>query len=141
MAKTSPLLDYLVDHLAPLGDARGRPMFGGFGIYLDGVIIGIIAFDTFFLKADDTNRPAFKAAGAQPFTYQRGGEPAVSTGYWECPADVLEEPDQLRSWALASLAASRRRAKKRPAKAVANKAAPKAARRKPSPKKARKKKR
>ena len=140
MAKSSPLLDYLVDHLAPLGDARGRAMFGGFGVYLDGVIIGIIAFDTFFLKADDTNRPAFKAAGAQPFTYQRGGEPAVSTGYWECPADVLEEPDQLRSWALASLAASRRRTKK-PAKAVANKAAPKAARRKPSLKKARKKKR
>src|SRR5262245_48590650 len=139
MAKTSPLLDYLVDHLAPLGDARGRPMFGGFGVYLDGVIIGIIAFDTFFLKADETNRPAFKAAGAQPFTYQRGGEPAVSTGYWECPADVLEEPEQLRSWALTSFAVSRRRAKK-PTKAAANKAT-KATRRKPSPKKVRKKKR
>jgi len=139
MAKSSPLLDYLVDQLAPLGDARGRPMFGGFGVYLDGFIIGIIAFDTFFLKADETNRPAFEAAGAQPFAYQRGGEPAVSTTYWECPADVLEEPERLRSWAATSLAVSRRA--KKPTKASANKAAPKAARRKSPPKKPRKKKR
>ena len=139
MAKSSPLLDYLVDQLAPLGDARGRPMFGGFGVYLDGFIIGIIAFDTFFLKADETNRPAFEAAGAQPFAYQRGGEPAVSTTYWECPADVLEEPERLRSWVATSLAVSRRA--KKPAKASANKAAPKAARRKSPPKKPRKKKR
>jgi DNA transformation protein len=138
MAKSSPLLDYLVDHLASLGDARGRAMFGGFGVYLDGFIIGIIAFDTFFLKTDETNRPAFEAAGAQPFAYQRGGEPAVSTTYWECPADVLEEPDQLRSWVVKSLSVSRRA--KKPAKA-ANKAAPKASRRKPPPKKARKTKR
>src|SRR5262245_20497749 len=108
MAKSSPLLDYLVDHLAPLGEARGRAMFGGFGVYLDGLIIGIIAFDTFFLKTDETNRPAFEAAGAQPFAYQRGGEPAVSTTYWECPADVLEEPDRLREWTAKSLAVSRR---------------------------------
>ena len=101
MAKSSPLLDYLVDQLAPLGEARGRAMFGGFGVYLDGLIIGIIAFDTFFLKTDETNRPSLKAAGAQPFAYQRGGESAVSTTYWECPADVLEEPDRLREWPLA----------------------------------------
>jgi DNA transformation protein and related proteins len=138
MAKSSPLLDYLVDHLAPLGDARGRAMFGGFGVYLDGFIIGIIAFDTFFLKTDETNRPAFEAAGAQPFAYQRGGEPAVSTTYWECPADVLEEPERLRSWATTSLAVSRRA--KKPAKRSAKKPTPKAART-PSPKTSRKKKR
>jgi DNA transformation protein len=139
MDKSSPLLDYLVDHLAPLGDARGRAMFGGFGVYLDGFIIGIIAFDTFFLKADDTNRPAFEAAGARPFAYQRGGEPAVSTTYWECPADVLEEPDRLRSWAATSLAVSRRA--KKPAKAPTKKSVASAKRRKPPPRTKRKKER
>jgi len=137
MAKSSPLLDYLVDHLALLGDARGRAMFGGFGVYLDGFIIGIIAFDTFYLKADDTNRPAFEAAGSQPFTYQQGRHTATITAYWECPADVLEEPEQLRSWAAASLSVSRRA--KPPAKKRAKKAAdPKPSRRKPAPKTKRK---
>ena len=46
MAARSELLDHLTDQLAPLGDARGRPMFGGYGVYLDGLIIGIIAFDS-----------------------------------------------------------------------------------------------
>jgi DNA transformation protein and related proteins len=138
MAKSSPLLDYLVDQLAPLGDARGRSMFGGFGVYLDGVIIGIIAFDTFYLKVDDTNRPAFEAAGSQPFIYHQGKVDATMSSYWECPADVLEEPDQLRSWAVTSLAVSRRTKTqaKRPAKKTATKPA-----RKPSPKQPRKKKR
>jgi DNA transformation protein and related proteins len=116
----------------------GAAMFGGFGVYLDGIIIGIIAFDTFYLKVDDTNRPAFEAAGSQPFTYHQGKVDATMSSYWECPADVLEEPDQLRSWAVTSLAVSRRA--KTPAKRPAKKPAAKAAR-KPSPKKARKKKR
>lgn len=138
MAKNNPLLDYLVDHLAPLGDARGRAMFGGYGVYLDGFIIGIIAFDTFYLKVDDTNRPAFEAAGSQPFTYRQGKVNATMTAYWECPADVLEEPDQLRAWAATSLGVSRRA--KKPAK-PAMKPVRTAKRSKPSPKAARKKKR
>ena len=137
MAKSSPLLDYLVDQMAPLGDVRGRSMFGGFGVYLDGVIIGIIAFDTFYLKVDDTNRPAFEAAGSQPFIYHQGKMDATMSSYWECPADVLEEPDQLRSWALTSLTVSRRA--RAPAKRSAKKPAKPA--RSPSPKQARKKKR
>jgi len=139
MAKSSPLLDYLVDLLAPLGDARGRAMFGGFGVYLDGFIIGIIAFDTFYLRADETNRAAFEAAGSQPFTYQQGKHSATITAYWECPADVLEEPEQLRSWAATSLSVSRRA--KTPAKKRAkNPADPKPLHRKPTPKTTPKKK-
>lgn len=140
MAKSSPLLDYLIDHLTPLGDARGRAMFGGFGVYLDGFIIGIIAFDAFYLKADETNRPAFEAAGSQPFTYQQGKHTATMTAYWECPADVLEEPEQLRSWAATSLSVSRRA--KTPARKRAKKPADrKPPRRTPTQKTARKKKR
>ena len=107
MAERNELLDYLVDQLAPLGDARGRCMFGGHGIYLDGVIIGIIAFDTFYLKVDGENRPDFEAAGSAPFTYD-GKDKPILMPYWECPADVMEDPERLRAWALKSLAASRR---------------------------------
>ena len=32
--------------LAPLGHFRARPMFGGYGLYLDGVIFGLIGWAT-----------------------------------------------------------------------------------------------
>ena len=108
MAGRSELLDHLTDQLAPLGDARGRPMFGGYGVYLDGLIIGIIAFDAFYLKVDDQNRPDFEAAGASPFSYDTKNGVNTINGYWEVPADVLDDSDQLRAWALKSLAVSRR---------------------------------
>ena len=108
MAARSELLDHLVDQLAPLGEARGRPMFGGYGVYLDGLIIGLIAFDMFYLKVDDQNRPDFEAAGASPFSYDTKNGVNTSTAYWEVPADVLDDPDQLRAWALKSQAVSRR---------------------------------
>jgi len=108
MPARSELLDHLTDQLAPLGDARGRPMFGGYGVYLNGSIIGIIAFDSFYLKVDDTNRPDFEAAGSSPFSYDTKSGTNTITGYWEVPADVLDDSDQLRAWALKSFAVSRR---------------------------------
>ncbi|MGH6932208.1 MAG: TfoX/Sxy family protein [Dongiaceae bacterium] len=107
MAKRSELLDYLIDQLLPLGDARGRAMFGGHGIYLDGLIVGLIAWDTFYLKVDDGNRADFEAAGAEPFTYEGKGKPIIMS-YWSCPPEVLEDPDTLRNWTLKAMAASRR---------------------------------
>jgi DNA transformation protein and related proteins len=108
MAARSELLDHLTDQLTPLGDARGRPMFGGYGVYLDGLIIGLIAFDTFYLKVDDQNRPDFEAAGSSPFSYDTKSGTNTITAYWEVPADVLDDSEQLRAWALKSLAVSRR---------------------------------
>jgi DNA transformation protein len=108
MAARSELLDHLTDQLTPLGDARGRPMFGGYGVYLDSLIIGIVAFDTFYLKVDDQNRPDFEAAGSSPFSYDTKSGTNTIAGYWEVPADVLDDSDRLRAWALKSLAVSRR---------------------------------
>ena len=108
MAARSELLDHLVDQLAPLGEARGRRMFGGYGVYLEGLIIGLIAFDSIFLKVDDQNRPDFEAAGAAPFRYDTRNGTITVNAYWEVPADVLDDSEQLRAWALKALAVSGR---------------------------------
>lgn len=133
MAERSELVDYLEDQLAPLGLARARPMFGGWGVYIDGVIVGIIADDILYLKVDDGNRPDFEAAGVEPFTY-RGKGKAMVMSYWECPADVLEEPEALRTWSLRALGASRRGAQWKSAggkKRAARPKAPRASRARP----------
>jgi DNA transformation protein and related proteins len=114
------LADFLVEHLMPLGHATARAMFGGFGVYLDGVIVAIVADDAAYLKADAVNRGDFEAAGSRPFTYD-GASRAVAMSYWEIPAEVLEDPDELRAWAAKARTASVR------ARATASTGGPRAA--------------
>src|SRR3972149_3198303 len=98
MARSSELIDYLLDALAPLGHAGGRAMFGGHGIYLDGLIVGIVIDETVYLKVDDGNRADYEAAGMAPSPYE-GRTPPAAMSYWEAPAGVLDEPEALRAWA------------------------------------------
>ena len=106
---TSPFVSYILDMLSDLGDVRCRAMFGGYGIYHDGVMIGLIASGVFYLKVDDGNRAAFEAEGSKPFTYRRKGrKKAVAMSYWEVPADVLENRDALCQWTREAHAAARR---------------------------------
>ena len=96
---TSPFVKNILDMLSNLGDVRSRSMFGGYGIYYDGVMIGLIASGAFYLKVDDGNRTAFEAEGSKPFTYRRKGQTKdVAMSYWEVPADVLESRDALCQW-------------------------------------------
>ena len=104
---TTPFVKYLLDMLSDLGDVRSRSMFGGYGIYHDGVMIGLIASGVFYLKVDDGNRTAFEAAGCKPFTYRRKGQTkAVAMSYWEVPVDVLESREALCQWAREAHAAA-----------------------------------
>ena len=110
------LAHHCVELLAPLGTARSRRMFGGHGLYLDDVFIALIIYDRLFLKADAQTRPAFEAAGCEPFVYDGGGK-HVTMGYWSAPADAIESPAQMQPWArLALEAALRARAAKPAAK-------------------------
>ena len=121
MAGTSPLVAYLVDELTPLGHAQGRRMFSGHGVYLDGLIVALVIDETLYLKVDDGNRSSFETAGMEPFVYLNRGR-RVALPYWEAPATVIEEPDQLREWAAASLAAARRAQRVKPRQKVRKRA-------------------
>jgi len=106
MAKSHPLLDRILPPLQAAGEARGRAMFGGFGVYLDDVIVGLIIWDRLFFRVDDHNRPDYQASGSEPFTYEgRRGKP-IEMPYWEVPGEVLAEPDRLCTWAMKARAAS-----------------------------------
>ena len=97
---TTPFVKYLLDTLSDLGGVRSRAMFGGHGIYHDGVMLGLVADGVFYLKVDDGNRAAFEAAGSKPFTYRRQGlTKDVAMSYWEVPAGVLESREALCQWA------------------------------------------
>ena len=111
MALSASFRDMLAELLAPAGTIAIRRMFGGAGLYVDVIIVGLLDDDTLFLKVDDLNRPDFEAEGMAPFTY------ATSTGqnslpsYWRCPERLFDEPDELIAWVRRSLGASQRAAK------------------------------
>ncbi|MFZ5790768.1 MAG: TfoX/Sxy family protein [Pseudomonadota bacterium] len=111
--------DYLMDELAALGNASLRVMFGGHGLYLGGVMIGILFDDVLYLKVGPRNRADFEAAGSEPFTYERQGR-RVALSFWRTPDEVIEDGEALRAWILkardAAFASARERSKpKRPA--------------------------
>jgi DNA transformation protein len=97
VALSEDYLEYVKDQLAGAGTVTVRKMFGGAGIYLDGVIFGLIAYDTLYLKVDDTNRPDFEAAGMGPFVPFEDRPFAMQ--YYEVPAEVLEDSEELGLWA------------------------------------------
>jgi len=99
MAPSESFKDFIKDQLAAFGPVIIRNMFGGAGIYADGVMFAILTDHTLYLKADETTVPAFEAEGMAPFTYAPKGKAPVAMSYWEAPPRLLEEPDELAAWA------------------------------------------
>lgn len=131
MAEHSGLAEHLLEQLAPLGPVTVRRMFGGAGLFLDGVMFGLIADDVLFFKVDAASRADFEAEGLGPFTYEKSTGQAVMMSYWRAPERLLDEDDEMRAWALKAIAAARRGARAKadaPRARKAAKAAPPARR-------------
>jgi DNA transformation protein and related proteins len=102
---------YVLDQLRVAGTITARPMFGGVGLYLQGLFFGLIADDTLYLKVDQENRAEYERAGSTPF---RPRDRAYSMHYYELPAAVLEDSAELRGWVEKAVAAARRTAQGQP---------------------------
>ncbi|MCH8836150.1 MAG: TfoX/Sxy family protein [Proteobacteria bacterium] len=98
--------DYVLDLLEPLGRVRARAMFGGAGLYLDDTFFAILANDVLYLKVDEGNRGEFEAAGAAPF--KPFADKPHTMSYYEAPAEVMEESEELCAWARRAWEAARR---------------------------------
>lgn len=89
---------FLADLLAPWGEVVAKPMFGGFGIYREGRMFGIVAEETLYLKTGESNRREFEAAGSEPLTYTAKGR-QIALSYWRVPSEMVDEPEMLIVWA------------------------------------------
>jgi len=106
MSVSEEYLQFVLDQLAGLKGVSARRMFGGVGLYLRGIMFGLIADDRAYLRVDDSNRTSFKDAGSGPFhPYGK----AATMPYYEVPVEVLEEPGDFCAWAEKALAAATRR--------------------------------
>jgi DNA transformation protein len=89
-------------------------MFGGGGIYRDGLMFGIIDDEMVYLKTDDETRARFEAEGSEPFVYSAAKGKQVAMGYYSVPERCMEDAGEMTEWArLAYGAALRARGNRR----------------------------
>jgi DNA transformation protein len=104
VTRRDSMREWLEDGLRPLAELELRAMFGGFGIYSEGTMFGILHTGRVYLKTDDATRPAFTERGSEPFRPTRG---STLTSYVELPPEVLDDEEELVAWSRKALAIAR----------------------------------
>ncbi|WP_406853562.1 TfoX/Sxy family protein [Alsobacter sp. KACC 23698] len=105
----------LEEFFAPAGRVEARRMFGGVGVFADGLMVALQAGGVVYLKVDGESEPAFLAEGLEPFSYVAKGV-TKSLGYRRLPDAAYDDPDAMRIWFGLALSAARRKAAARPAR-------------------------
>lgn len=107
MAISASFKAYLLEQLNHIRPVTSRAMFGGLGIQAEGLFFALADDGVLYFKVDDSNRPDFEQAGMGPFR-PFGDERAM--GYFEVPAEVLEEEYALAVWMAKAVAVADRAA-------------------------------
>lgn len=102
--------------LEPLGRITVRRMFGGAGLYVDGLIVGLEIEGTLYLKTDASSRDLFANAGGRPFVYDGKDKQVTVASYWTPPDEAMDSPEAMRPWARLALEAALRSAAAKPTK-------------------------
>jgi DNA transformation protein len=106
--------EFVLDQLSALPDLRAKAMFGAHGIYCGEKFFGILDEGRLFFKTDESSQTDYMSRGMEPFTYEMKGR-LMTMAYHEVPLDVLEQPQELVSWARKAIAIAARKSTK-PAK-------------------------
>jgi len=97
----------LLDVFRLFGPVRLRRMFGGYGLFHDGLMFGLVLEGTLYLKADAQNVGMFTQLGLPCFTYARQGR-SVGLSYYRAPESLFDDPEEAARWARQSFGAALR---------------------------------
>jgi DNA transformation protein len=101
--------DQVRELFAAFGPVTVRRMFGGAGIFSDGLMIGLVHDGIIYLKGDETTIPAFQRENLGPFSYDTKDGKRSLTSYWRMPERLYDDPDELARWARQALETARRK--------------------------------
>jgi DNA transformation protein len=115
--------DFIGELFAQFRPVTVKRMFGGAGIYAEGLMFALVFDGAIYLRVDAASIPDFERAGSTPFVYPLAkhhvGRPSRS--FWRMPERLYDDPDELAVWAGRALAiaehrkvAPRRRTQKKP---------------------------
>ncbi len=100
-------LEYVLETMSLWAAVSSRKMFGGYGLYRDGLMFALMVEDELFFKTDADNVAQFERAGSRPFSYQSKTR-TVQLSYWSAPNESLESPAEMRDWCQLAYAAALR---------------------------------
>lgn len=103
----SDFIEHLRDVFRAFGMIDARRMFGGYGIYHEGLMFAIVMDDLLYLKADAQSAAFFESRGMPKFSYQRNGKTA-SLSFYCAPETIMEDSDEALLWARRSFEAALR---------------------------------
>lgn len=109
----SDYIDFLKEVFAIFGPVYSRRMFGGYGLYLDGLMFGLVAQDVLYLKADAENRHFFEREGLEKFGYEKKGK-LYYLSYFQAPDELYDDQEEAALWARRSWEAAVRGVAKKP---------------------------
>ncbi len=106
-AARNEFAEYVEELMAGWAAVSARKMFGGYGLYREGLMFALIADDQLYLKTDAHNVTQFERAGSRPFIYESQSR-TVQMSYWSAPEACLESPAEMREWCQSAYAAALR---------------------------------
>ncbi len=103
-------IEFLEDLARPLGNVVVKPMFGGWGIWAEGRMFALVAYDTLYFKVDAVNGPAFEERSLPRFAYETKDGRRTVMSYARAPEEVFDDPEIFLLWAREAIGAARRSA-------------------------------
>ena len=96
--------DRFDDLFAPFGKIVVRRMFGGEGLFRDGLMFAIVHEEKLYFKTSEESRQAFIVEGVGPLFFKFKNAEGVLTSYYELPDRLYDDPEELAQWARAAFA-------------------------------------
>jgi len=97
MPVTKEAVQRFVDLLIAVRPITHRSMFGGIGLYVDGVFFAVIDDDRLYFKSDETTAEAYDTLKADVWVIPSKDGPSVMP-YREVPSEILGDRDRLGEW-------------------------------------------
>jgi len=86
-------------------------MFGGYGLFVEGLMFGLVADNTLYLKVDEASKAEFVDLDLEAFTYVKNNKP-MQMSYYQAPEEIYEDSEQAGLWFNRAYAAAARSKKK-----------------------------
>jgi DNA transformation protein len=111
VSTSAEFLEFVKEQMAGFGPVSLRRMFGGAGVFREGLMFALIADEVLYFKADQATEGHFKAEGLSPFTYETKRNPRTVMSYWRAPERCLDDPDDMTDWCRRAYAVALKSAK------------------------------
>jgi DNA transformation protein len=98
VSTSAGFLEFVKEQMTGFSPVSVRRMFGGAGVFREGLMFALIADEVLYFKADEDPEGDFKAEGLAPFTYQTKRNPRTVMSYWRAPERCLDDPDEMTDW-------------------------------------------